>query len=245
MTTQSFERAVRRLTERANRAFGEEVARLREDAGITRLQLAKAAGLNDSFLAKIEAGIAQPSTETSVRIALALGADFARRIYPTTGPAIRDRHQAPIAEGLLSIVHRRWSRFLEVGVRRPSRGWIDVGLHAPDERVFVAGEIQSGLHRLEQLVRWSDAKAESVASWHGYAQLGEPPAVSKLLLVRETRANRAIAGEFRRVLRAAYPADPRDALASLVGTERWPGSALLWAVRHAQTPPRYQVVARP
>lgn len=86
MTTQSFERAVRRLTERANRAFGEEVARLREDAGITRLQLAKAAGLNDSFLAKIAAGIAQPSTETSVRIALALGADFARRIYPTTGP---------------------------------------------------------------------------------------------------------------------------------------------------------------
>jgi transcriptional regulator with XRE-family HTH domain len=244
MTSPTFERTVRRLVERSNRAFGEDVARLREDAGITRLQLATAAGLSDSYLAKVEAGTTQPSSETGIRLGLALGADFSRRLYPTTGPTIRDRHQAPIAEGLLTVIHPRWRRFLEVGVRRPSRGWIDVGLHSPADHVFIAGEIQSELHRLEQLVRWSDAKAESVPSWDGFAQLGEAPVISKLLLARETRSNRTIAREFRRVLRTAYPADPVDALASLCGTEPWPGAAMLWAVRDPDAPAGYRIVAR-
>lgn len=244
MTTPLFERTVRRLLERSNRAFGEDVARLRDDAGITRLQLALAAGLSDSYLAKVEAGTTQPSAETGIRLGLALGADFSRRLYPTTGPTIRDRHQTPIAEAMLAVTHRRWRRFVEVGVRRPSRGWIDLGLHSPAEHVFIAAEIQSDLHRLEQLVRWSDAKAESVASWEGYAQLGDAPVVSKLLLVRETRSNRVIAREFRRVLRTAYPADPVDALASLNGMDPWPGAALLWAVREKDLA-TYRVVARP
>jgi transcriptional regulator with XRE-family HTH domain len=244
MTTQTFDRAVRRLTERVDRSFGEDIARLRTDAGITRRQLARAAGINDSYLARLEAGTAEPSTETSVRLGLALGADYSRRLYPNTGPTIRDRHQAPIVEGLFSIAHRRWHRFVEIGVRRPSRGWIDVGLHAPDEEVFVAAEVQSDLHRLEQLVRWSDAKAESVRSWDGFARLGQTPTVSKLLIVRETRGNRATAQEFRRVLEAAYPANPADALASLSGVDPWPGAALLWAVRTQASPSLYRIVVR-
>ena len=245
MTTAGFERTVGRLTRQANLSFGEDVVRLRVDAGIARRELARAAGVNDSYLAKVEAGTAHPSIEICVRLGLALGADLAHRLYPTTGPTIRDRLQAAIAETLLSILHPRWHAFLELAVRRPSRGWIDVGLHSAMENVLVATEIQSELRRFEQLLRWAEAKADSIPSWEGFAQLGGPPTVSRLLIVRETRTNRAVAEEFRRVLRAAYPARPDEALDSLMAGSAWPGPALLWAVRDRARAGAFRIVARP
>ena len=149
---------------------------------------------------------------------MALGADLSIRLYPNTGPSIRDRHQAGILEALLTSKHPRWHAYPEVGVRRPSRGWIDAALHDPRERTLVATEIQSELRRLEQLIRWSGEKAASLPSWDRWPALGEEPEVSQLLVVRDTRATRAVAREFGRVLRAAFPAHPDDALAALTST---------------------------
>lgn len=234
-----------RATQRLNSAFGDDVLRLRVDAGIARTALARVAGINDSYLARIEAGVAQPSTETCVRLGLALGADLAHRLYPTTGPTIRDRHQGAIAEALLSILHPCWTPYLEISVRQPSRGWIDVGLHAAADNVFVATEIQSELRRLEQLIRWAEAKADSIPSWEGFAHLGGSPVVSRLLIVRETRATRSVAAEFRRALRVAYPARPDEALESLTRGAAWPWPALLWAARDRTRSTAYRIVARP
>lgn len=125
--------------------------------------------------------------------------------------------------------------------RRP----FDLGLHSPVEAVFVAAEIQSELNRVEQLLRWSEAKAASVPSWEGYTRLGVAPTTSRLLIVRETRASRATARDFRRLLSVAYPANPFVALDALVGTEAWPGAAILWAHRHGGVAGRYRIVARP
>lgn len=73
-------------------------------------------------------------------------------------------------------------------------------------------------------------KAASLPSWEGWDRLGEPPAISRLLVVRRTRATRSVAGEFAAQLRLAYPAHPDDAMAALTGrTVRWPGPALIWA----------------
>lgn len=113
---------------------------------------------------------------------------------------------------------------------RPSRGWIDVAFHEPRERVIVASEIQGALLRIEQLIRWSAAKADSLPSWGGWTRLGDQPAISRLLVVRRTRATRQVAREFQHQLRTAYPAHPDDAIAALTGTAAWPGPALVWAV---------------
>lgn len=177
------------------------------------------------------------------RLALALGADLSRRLYPNTGPLIRDRHQAPIAEALLAIAHPRWQRFAEVAVWQPSRGWIDLGFHDAHQRMFVATEIQSNLRRLEQLVRWSTAKAESLPSWEGWAHLGQVTA-SRLLVVRDTRATRRTVDEFRGLLRTAFPADGRETLESLTGVSAWPGPAMLWAEPDRARPGVYRIVAR-
>ncbi len=224
-------RAVERLERQAFRTFGADVARLRDDAGISRAALARASGVDLSFLREIEAGTASPSLQTCTRLALALGADLPLRLYPTTGPILRDRHQAAIAEVILGAAHPRWRPFAEIAVRRPSRGWIDLGFHDRRAGLFVATEIQSELRRLEQLLRWAEAKAAALPSWDGWVHLGPEPTISRLLIVRETRATRTIADEHRLLLRAAYPGDGRDALEALTGTGAWPGAAIIWAAR--------------
>jgi transcriptional regulator with XRE-family HTH domain len=210
------------------REIAETLQRLVDDAGLTRQELARVAGVARSFVGRILDGEANPSLETYGRLASALGADLATRIYPNTGPVVRDRWAAPMLEHVLATRHPRWSPFLEVDVHRPVRGWIDIVLHDPREDALIAGELQSELRRLEQQIRWHAAKADALPSWAGYDQLGGEPTRSSLLVVRRTRATRAVAAEFGRQLRAAYPAHPDDALAALTGTQPWPGSALAW-----------------
>jgi transcriptional regulator with XRE-family HTH domain len=221
--------AARRRALGLRRQLAEDLRRSREDAGVSQRALASATGLSQGFVSRILAGDAAPSHETYALLGAALGADFAARFYPSTGPRIRDRFSAPMAELLLSTARPRWLPHPEVGVHRPARGWIDLVLHDPRANLVVASELQSLLRRLEQLLRWHALKVESLPSWEGFHRLGdEAPAVSRLLVVRRTRATRQVAAEFGGLLRSAYPAHPDDALDALGGTAPWPGAALVW-----------------
>lgn len=208
-----------------------DLRRLREDVGLTQRTLARAAGIDQSLVSRIERGRVRPTLEAYVRLATALGTDVSLRFYPNTGPAIRDRHQARIGEGLLRALGGRWRTFPEVGVRHPVRGWIDLVLVDVRARQLIAVEVQSGLHRLEQLLRWSQAKSEALPSavaWP-FGVDGEVPAIGRLLIIRDTAATRTIAATFDATIRAAYPGDPWQAMAALTGSADWPSSALLWA----------------
>lgn len=218
----------RRAADRIYRGLADDIRKMREDAGLPRRALARAAGVDPAYLRRLEEATARPTFETYARLAGPLGGDLSAHFYPNTGPTIRDRHQARILEWLLSQLHPRWHRYTEVGVRRPARGRIDLLLHESTEACLIAAEIQSGLHRLEQLVRWSDDKMAALPSWEGYADLGQIEKTSKLLVVRSTRATRALGREFARQLETAYPAHPQDAIEALTGRRPWPGASLLW-----------------
>jgi hypothetical protein len=181
-----------------------------------------------SYLCRIEDGRERPSIDTYARLSVALGSDLSSRLYPNTGPAIRDRHQARILEALLEHVHPRWTTYPEVAVRHPARGFIDALLRS-DRGELVATEIQSELARLEQLLRWFTDKVASLSSWEGWTRVDHTGEPSRLLIVRSTRTTRAIGYEFAQQLTAAYPAHPADAVAALTGTRQWPGPALVWA----------------
>ena len=213
------------------RSIASDLRRLREDAGLTRAAIATVAGVDATTISKVETGQFLPTLELYGRLAAALGADLHARPYPTTGPAIHDRHQVRMGELLLGTLHARWHASPEVAVRRPARGFVDLALFDAGSHTIVATELDSVLRRVEQLLRWSAEKATSLPSsdlWPSWSREGGP-AVSRLLVVRRTRSNREVAVTARRLLREAYPADPRDALESLGGTVAWPGPALLWA----------------
>ncbi|HYO43098.1 MAG TPA: helix-turn-helix transcriptional regulator, partial [Candidatus Limnocylindrales bacterium] len=227
-------RAAAGAAKRARTTLRDDVDHLRLDAGWSAGELARASGVDPGYLHRILNGVERPSLETYAKLTAALGADLALRAYPNTGPAIRDRHSAPMLELLLAAAHPRFSRYLEVAVRRPSRGWIDALLHEPRERLAIASELQSELRRLEQLVRWQAAKADSLPSWEGWPHLGDEPQITRLLVVRRTRATRAVVTDYAHQLRVAYPAHPDDVLTALTGTAPWPGPALVWATVDAR-----------
>ena len=191
--------------------------------------------------------MAEASIPTLVTVADVLGADLAVRLYPNSGPRIHDRLQAPMVEALVRDVHPSWKRLVEVPVWRPVRGVIDLVLVRPGE-VVVATEVHSQISRAEQQIRWGAEKAASLPSSELWSMqsggLADMP-ISRLLVVRNSAANREVVRALEGTFRAVYPARTVDALAALRGqTAAWPGPALVWAdvrvgsVRILDGPPR-------
>jgi transcriptional regulator with XRE-family HTH domain len=213
------------------RGNGQEVRQLREDSGITQARLARAAGISRAHLCEIEAGESEASLAVLTALADALGASTSVRLYPGTGPRIRDHLQAQILQALLQQLEGRWKRFLEVPVYRPVRGVIDLVLHDRAAGQVVATEVHSELRRLEQLVRWSNQKRDALPSaemWQFAAAIGTPR-VSGLLLLRSTPVTRGLVEQHTAIFEAAYPAPAAGVWASLTGKAPWPGPGLVWA----------------
>ena len=210
---------------------GTEIRGLRDDAGLSLRRLATAAGIDDAYLGQIERGEREPSLTVLVAIATALGGDASVRLYPGTGPRLRDPIQSRIVEAIIRQADPRWIRRVEVVVHRPVRGVIDLVLHDLTESTWIAFEIHSELRRLEQQLRWANEKAAALPSSEVWASgTTIQPTIHRVLVLRRTRANRAIATRFAATIAAAYPALPGDAHRALTRPALpWPGSAFLWA----------------
>ena len=225
-------RIVARRSGDLRRAIGQEITRLAGDAGVSLRAVSRASGVDSGHLTRIVRGDTEASLTTLVAIAEALGADLAVHLYPNVGSPIRDRHQAAISEALLGIVDpSRWIATPEVLVRRPVRGWVDVALHDRGAALLVATEIETLLRRLEQLLRWHEAKIDALPSsklWP-FVTADGPVSTTRLLIVRSTAFNRRVAIEHGLLLRAAFPNSTEAARAALTGKEAWPGPAIIWA----------------
>jgi transcriptional regulator with XRE-family HTH domain len=207
-----------------------DIKQLREDAGASQRELAAEAGIDHALMSLIERGLREPSITVLTAIANALGADVSVRLYPGTGPRIRDPIQARIIETLIGLLHPRWDRMVEVPVLRPARGFIDLMLVDRPPTHVIATEAQSEFRRIEQLIRWANQKALSIPSAEFWDQLPGKPHIDRLMVVRSTRTNREVAIRFGETLRVAYPANARAAYRALTtDVQSWPGAALLWA----------------
>lgn len=240
-----------RKTREINRAVVGDIDRLRRDAGIGVRRLAQEAGIDPGYLSQVIAGSRSPSTAVLVALTSVLGADLSVRVYPTTGPIVRDAIQARIGEELLRIAADTWRRSVEVAVYRPARGFVDIVFDEPDRRVAVATEIQSRIDRLEQQIRWAQDKALSLPSSEMWGFLSAEPSISRLLVLRSTAATRELARRFQATLAAAYPAATRDVFTALTTpSAAWPGPGILWAdvrgddVRVLERPPRGVALGR-
>jgi transcriptional regulator with XRE-family HTH domain len=224
--------------------ISEDVRVAREDAGLSLRHVSRVAGISHSTLHALEHGRHDPTTEVLARVAEALGMDLSVRLYPGSGPLIRDHLQSAMLQALVAMLDDRWRATPEVWVRRPVRGVIDIVLEAPGSREpLVAVEAHSELRRLEQQVRWAQAKAAALAEARGR------PA-ERLLLLRATRHMRAVVSTHAELVGAAFPAPSAGAYSALAGAASWPGPAIVWCdVEHGQArirprPPRGITVGR-
>lgn len=241
-----LQRDARRHAVELRRAIGGEIRRLREGAALTQAAVARAAGVDPSYVSLIEDGEREAGYAVLAAVGAALGADLSVRMYANTGPRIHDRFQAVMEEAILRALSPRWDPSPEVHVLRPARGVIDVVLDDRTRPLLVAGELQSQLRRLEQQIRWHREKELSLPSadlWR-FAAVDGAPATSRLLVLRSTRDLRELAQTYEATLAAAYPARAADAVAALTSNAPWPGPAIVWMhvdgsdVRLLDGPPR-------
>jgi transcriptional regulator with XRE-family HTH domain len=221
-TSSAILREADRRSRRRTLTMGEELRRLRMDAGLTITALAASIGVDPSHLARIEKGLALPSLDLLERLAVALGADLGIRFFAGTGPRLRDRFQAPMLEALMAILHPRWAREVEVVAGR-GRGVIDAVLADRLTPAVVATEVQSEMRRFEQQLRWAAEKADAVAERY------PGRSISRLLVLRSTVANRELARRFPESLSSAYPARTATVIEALTSASpTWPGAGIVW-----------------
>lgn len=217
-----------RRVRRQNMRTGEDVRRLREDAGASIRELGRVTGLHPSFIARIEAAQIQASIPVLTRISIALGADLSVRFYAGVGPRLHDRFQAPMIEALLRSLDPRWSPRLEVPVGRPSRGVVDLQLDDSTSDTTVIAESQSEFRRLEEQIRWFAEKADRVAE-RLHQEGIQDRNVSRLLILRSTESTREVARRFEATLGTAYPARTADVVRALTTPSApWPGAGIVW-----------------
>ena len=233
-----------RRTNLIRTALGNDLRRHRTDAGLSLGAVAGGAGISRSHLCELEAGKADASLPTLAALADVLGADLSIRLYPNTGPRIRDHIQARIVEELLRVAHARWHTYAEVPVYRPARGRVDIVYHDPAAVLMVATEVHSQITRVEQQLGWASLKVDSLPSADLWRLADTDQVVSRLLVLRSTRATRELVGRFEHTFRSAYPASAASVHAALVSQAPWPGPGVLWAdisggaVRILDHPPR-------
>ncbi|HEY3336189.1 MAG TPA: helix-turn-helix transcriptional regulator [Candidatus Limnocylindrales bacterium] len=228
----NLQRSIRERRRALRRAIGAGLRKIRLEAGLSIREVAAAAELDWSHLARVEAGERDLSLAALVAVTAVLGHDPSIRFYPSSGPRVHDRHQVRMIEALLAVAHPRWTARLEVPVYRPVHGVIDVVLQDPQAGEIVAGEAHSLLQTVDAQIRWATQKAEALPSAHGWPWTplySATPRLSRLLVLRSTEAMRGLVRSLPETFRVAYPARPTDAFRALTqpGVE-WPGPAILW-----------------
>jgi transcriptional regulator with XRE-family HTH domain len=216
--TRELQRRHRQLCVRV----GAEIAELRAEAGISQSALAAAAGIDQGYLSRIERGQVCASLEILIRIAACLGADLGVRLFPTSGPRLRDRFQAPMIECLIRALHPRWARSPEVQVAK-ARGRIDLALGLRTGDLAIACEAHSEFRAMELILRRLHEKTAALAELGTFGSLA-----SSLLVVRSTARTRDVARLYEATFAAAFPARTADAVAALTGSAPWPGAAIVW-----------------
>jgi transcriptional regulator with XRE-family HTH domain len=173
--------------------------------GLSQREVARAIRCSHAKVGRFERGeIANPDLEFMCSYCAVVGLDLAVRAYPAGDP-IRDAAQLALLERLRARLHPslRWRTEVPLPIEGDLRAW-DAEIRGSDPRPWRA--------RVEAETRIGDGQAleRKLA-----LKLRDDPDGHLILLVSDTRSNRAALATLRDGLRSMLPLDTRDILASL------------------------------
>jgi transcriptional regulator with XRE-family HTH domain len=188
---------------------------------MTMRQVADRAGVSHPTVARVEVGNPQVGVDTLVAIGEAVGVDVVLRGYPGRTPSLRDTGQLALAEALIGQAHRSWTSEVELAMG-PHGEAIDLVLFASQE--IIASEIERIAADWQAQYRRSNTKRNALAEQHRRP-------VRLVMVVEDTRRNRAALSEHAELIRSQLPARSRDVLAALRTGARLGRDGFLWVRR--------------
>ena len=178
--------------------------RARIDAGMTQAAVGKRVGVHRMRVGRIELHIERDvPAELLVRIASVVGLDLSLRTYPGPDPAL-DAPQRRLLERLAGRLGPSWRYRTEIPlpIVGDKRAWDALWTHRTT-RLEVHVEAETRLGDVQALLRRLALKRR------------DGQAKRMLLLVADTRHDRAVVRAAPGDLAAAFPANVREALGSL------------------------------
>lgn len=200
----SYERAVDRAALRARRAalrMGDEARAARLTAGLSLSTVGHAAGVSPAQVSRLERGLVRRvDLVVFARVLACVGLDLGLNAFAAGSP-LRDRAHLALTSRFLARISPVWRRALEARVAGPDdpRRW-DLRLDGPTS---IGVEFETRLYDVQAQVRRARSKQDASE-------------VTRLLLVvADTRHNRAVLREVRSLLADDFPLDTRAVMRAL------------------------------
>jgi len=185
-------------------------------AGLSQREVGRALGCSHARIGRMEGGELVPDIEFLAAYCAIVGLDLSLRAYPA-GDAMRDGPQQRLLERLRGRLHPglRWRTEVPLPIPGDLRAW------DAEIRGVVPTRWRS---RVEAETRVSDGQAleRKLA-----LKLRDDPEGHLILLLADTRSNRAAIAALRPGLRAQFPINARDLFAALGAGREPPGNAIV------------------
>jgi transcriptional regulator with XRE-family HTH domain len=212
-----------RATYQVKRTMGElrtAQARLR----ISDRELARRAEVSRSTVERIKGGDPSVQVETLAAVLGAAGLDLVLQAYEGSTLSLRDTGQLEIAEAIRQAAGPAWHPVTEVAAGPYGRS-ADLVLYAAEEIIHI--EIERGAADFQAQERSAKRKREALAA-------GESRPVRLVLVIEDTRANRAAMEPHAALVRSRYPAGSREILAALRSGRPLGRDGVLWVRRRTK-----------
>src|SRR5687768_1505970 len=206
-------RARRRGRETARR-LAAELAQARRVSGLSESDLARSPGRTQTEISRFErlVDIDRVSFTLVTEIAALLGLELGAGLHPL-GDAVNDRGHQVLIGRFRAVLSEAWRVVAEVPLPDPGdpRTW-DLVLRIPAQVVGV--EAETRIRDVQRLVR------------HIHQRQRDGGADVVLLVLADTRANRALLAELLIALGPEYATPPREILRALRAGQPLPGSGV-------------------
>ena len=209
-------RAQERATYQSRRA-GREIQLARTNLGIPRQRAATLAGVSRNTQQRVEDGDPNVGLTTLCRVAEAVGLDISVRAFPGATPTLRDTGQLRLADYLRELANPAWQTALEV----PIAGGRSADMVFFGATEIILAEIERLLEDYQAQYRSAEAKRVALQEEHGRP-------VRLVLVVEDTRRNRAAVAPHLPLIQHALPAGSRDVLRALQRGSPLGRDGLLW-----------------
>ena len=190
--------------------LGRSLRAIRRSRGLRQVDVATEAGVSQALVSSIEGGrCGTVAIATLERVVSAVGADLECSVRYRGGELDRLLDEAHAATTIAALARLRaagWSALTEVSFNHyGDRGSVDILALSPATRPALVVEVKSEIASAEELLRRLDVKAR-LGGRLALDRFGERPArVARLLVVRDSTANRARVERLEPLLAAALP----------------------------------------